>query len=136
MSETLKKIKDQLSLARLERRPTSFISLVISECEKVGKDKENRDSTEDEVQAVLKKLIANNELSLKHAVTPHDTIISEEIEFLSSFRPKMASEEDLRSFIVKECSGMQIGQVMDAVKKKFGSSADMKSASLIFKSLS
>lgn len=135
MSETLTKIKEMLSLARRAKMPTSFLSFVISECESVGKSKGNRESTESEVQAVIKKLIDTNNLALSHATKKdYCESISSEIKLLESLRPEMVNEDDLTAFITS-LGDVHIGQVMGAVKGKFGTSADMKLAAKIFKEL-
>lgn len=134
---TIDKIKESHLKARKERADTSFYSFVLSECQTVGKRK-NRDSTEEEVQSVIKKLIANNEIAASHAIkisTEAAQTFMHEIVFLESLRPEMVDEEVLKSFIEEKCAGINIGVAMGLIKEKFGATVDMKIASEIFRSL-
>ncbi len=66
-------------------------------------------------------------------------LLDQEAECLKKYLPQMISEEDLRAFISQQWQEMggidkkKMGQVMGAIKKEFGSSADMKIASQIIK---
>ena len=145
--ETITKIKDKLLEARRNKNSlVSFYSFVLSECQSVGKSKGDRESTEDEVQSVIKKLIASNKEAIKATQNDerpdsdeldgaHIYILEIENKFLESLRPEMISEDILSSFIKENCSEMQIGQAMGAIKKEFGTSVDMGVASNIFRNL-
>jgi len=127
MSTTLLSLRMELDSARRAKEPTSFFSFVIAECEKVGKREGNRESTEDEVQSVIKKLIASNEIVIsQRKLAP---VAKAENEFLQSLRPQMVSEEELRAYIANTPG--PIGNIMGAVKREFGARADMKLASQI-----
>ena len=130
---TLEKLKASLMRVRKARGKTSFVSFVIAECEKPGKSKGNRESTEDEVQAVLKKLISNNWISVSNvkSETAHADLLKE-INFLESFRPELVDENALRAFIMN-LKEDNIGKIMGAVKAEFGAAVDMKLASQIAK---
>ena len=134
---TLEKLIEQRVALRKDadkKHLTPFIGLAISECERVGKDKDNRVSTEDEVQAVLTKLMKSINESISYAKDQAQIdSLTEERDYLAQFLPEKVDDNVLREFITVECVGMNIGQAMGVIKKKFGSAADMKLAAKLVK---
>lgn len=142
--DTLTKIRKQWIAKRKDDSlvlPTaSFIALVVSECERVGKDDGNRQPTEQEVQRVIKKLHKGIDESLRHqeSVEGVDNIdamyaLNLERSFLEAFMPKVMSESELRVIIDSECDKTNVGETMKYLKGKYGSSVDLKLASSIIR---
>lgn len=141
---TLEKLKaEKLTSRKIKNGMTSFYSLVISECESIGKSK-GRAPTEDEVQSVLKKVIESNGVTVSElrkipdaSLTKSDlerfVKLGNEIRILEDLRPEMVNEDVLRSFISGNCTGMAIGQAMGKIKSEYGASVDMGFASKIVK---
>lgn len=113
-----------------------FLGMVISECERVGKDSDNRISTEDEVQRVLTKIAKSINESLAWATDPIQIIsLNEERDYLGQFLPDLISEDILRSFVIEKCSDLHIGQAMGIIKKEFGNTVNMKLAAQLLKEI-
>jgi uncharacterized protein YqeY len=129
-------------VARKERDApvTSFLSFVIGEARAVGKNKGNRDSTDDEVIAVLRKLIASNEENLT-LTKGEDKNAAWQNKILNGFLPTQLSDEDVellvRSFITgqnwtdEKPSPKWMGDVMSMLKECQTGKYNPKSASEI-----
>lgn len=93
----------------------------IAEISKIGKAK-NRDTSEDEVIQYLKKTIQR--------LSEDKYSDLQELDILENLLPRMASEDEVRSFVFsKEAEGLDIsnkGAVMKAVREEFGALVDMK----------
>ena len=92
--------KDQL-LARKEHDKVTALLLttLIGEAAMVGKNNGNRDSTDAEVVAVVKKFIKNNNETLRAAVT--DTVVNHvktEIAILERYLPKQLTAAEIEKF--------------------------------------
>lgn len=116
-----------------------FLVTLYAEIVAVGKNKGNRETTDDEAISVIKKFIENNKVMSQYANDHLRKIQEIELEVLKGYMPVMISEEDLRNEIKKLISEIEnpsaknIGQIMGSLKKKFGSSYDAKLASEIVK---
>ena len=135
--EALKKATIELRKARSPLAP--FAVFVLAEVQKIGKNAGNRDTTEVEAIQVLKKVLATSEDNYSAAVevnAGHETIQNyiDEGEFIRDLLPQMVDEETVRNFLNSTFSGQtpNKGQVMKALKEKFGAYVDMKAASAIF----
>jgi uncharacterized protein YqeY len=112
---------------RKERDPIArLIVFHLAEVEKIGKNKDNRETTEEEAIQYVKKTVqklkedqfANNETQ-------------REVELLETLLPKMATEDEVREHISmleteKGLDTTNKGMVMKAVKAEFGALVDMK----------
>ena len=113
----------------------SFSTFALSEISKIGKNDGNRETTDDEAIATIKKLIDKNKSNM--AITKDQFSVMKleaENDFLRSFLPEMASEEEIVKFLKDEFGvgkPKNKGIAMGAVKKKFGSLADMKQVNQI-----
>ena len=128
--------------ARL-RDKASILTVLLGEAEKIGKDKGNRDTTDDEVILVVRRLLkTGNELSklFKDNATALAKNVSE-IELLESFLPAQLGDSEIveaAKEIVEEVDATtmkQMGQVMGLLRKKFGNSLNMAIASKTVKEL-
>jgi uncharacterized protein YqeY len=110
---------------RLRKNRDSIARLIVfhlSEVEKIGKNKDNRETTEEEAVQYVKKTVQK----LKEDQFANDET-QREIELLASLLPQMASREEVEEFIRTE--GLNLsnkGEVMRAVKAEFGAAVDMR----------
>lgn len=147
-SVLLKRIQDDALAARKARDTgkASFLTTLFSEAGRVGKDDGNRDSTEDEVVAVVKKFINNIDSTLaefeKRGV-PTDSELRAQPNFerplLEAYLPKQASEDEIRAAVataiaaLPEVNMKQMGVVMGRLAAQFGQNFDKTFASGLVK---
>ena len=122
---------------------SSLLITLLSEVSMVGKNA-NRETTDSEAIAVVKKFINNNRetlgVALKLDETRANALVRENV-ILESFLPKQMSELELdveiRKIILENSLTMpnQMGLVMKALKEKFEGTYDAKTASAITKKL-
>lgn len=121
----------------------SLLITLLSEVSMVGKNA-NRETTDAEAIAVVKKFINNNRetlgVALKLDEARANALVRENI-ILESFLPKQMSELELdveiRKIILENSLTMpnQMGLVMKVLKEKFEGTYDAKTASAITKKL-
>ena len=117
----------------------SFSTFALSEISKIGKNDGNRETTDDEAIAIIKKLIDKNKSNI--AITKDQFSVMKleaENDFLRSFLPEMVTEEEIVKFLNEEfgvAKPKNKGIAMGAVKKKFGSLVDMKQAGSVIKQI-
>lgn len=113
----------------------TLLSTLIGEAEMVGKNAGNRESSDDEVQATIRKFLKNNQEALaviKDA--ERRAALEREAVVLSAYLPPMASEDEVKAVIAETVAGLadrspkSMGVVMAALKAKFGTSFDAKQA--------
>jgi uncharacterized protein YqeY len=123
----IQKLKEISLKLRKERSPlAASIQFAISEVENVGKNKGNRETTDDEAIRVIQKLLktitenfnvtTNNDLKLR---------LAGETQILESVLPKMATKQELQNEILV-LNDTNKGNIMKHIKNKFGARADMK----------
>lgn len=98
--------------------------------EEVAKNKREEGLSDAEIEAVVAREVKKR----KEAAALLDAERAEnelkEAEILSKYLPEMASEEEIREFVVSEVAKLeeksmkQMGVIMGASKAKFGNSAD------------
>lgn len=116
MRQELKKLTMKL---RKDRSPlASTMVFHLSEVENIGKNAGNRDTTEDEAIQYVKKAVQ------KLKENPHANV--DEIALLEELLPKMASLEEVQTFLRTLGDTSNKGTVMKAVKQEFGALVDMK----------
>ena len=140
----IKRIRDEQLGARKQRSiDASILTVLLGEAEKIGKDKGNRDPSDDEVILVVRRLLKTGN-ELKDLFTDNveklaDTLA--EIKILESFLPAQLADNDIieaAKEIVEEVGATtmkQMGQVMGIMRKKFGNSLNMAVASKAVKDL-
>jgi uncharacterized protein YqeY len=136
---------DQLSARKAkDTRKVTLLSTLIGEAVKVGKDNGNRDSTDIEVIAVIKKFKKNVEdtslLIVKQNPESRNCILNsykDELAIYDSYIPKQLSEEDLKHeiytfYLNNEGEGdVSMKDVMAFLKSNFSGLYDGKLASQI-----
>ena len=135
----IEKLKAESLRLRKERNPiASSITFAISEIEKVGKNSGNRVTTNDEAIKVVQKLIATIDENLKLGIDDGRRIaLSHEKNILLSVLPQMATEQEVADFLRDLFTGKRDdeipkkGDVMKALRDKFGALVDMKRAGQI-----
>jgi uncharacterized protein len=112
-----------------------------SEASKVGKDKENRESSDEEVVLVIRKFLKGLEETseaLKKAGRPTEQQDSEKA-ILMSYLPKQLTTEELAAVIatlvgqLPEKKPDQLGKIMASLKAQYTGLYDGKSASELIK---
>lgn len=135
----LEKIKADQMVARKERNAEKAAALttLFAEAANVGKNKANRDSTDDEVIGVVKKFIDNVNICLQHAKTEESkqTYLCE-LEWYKAYQPSQLSEAELRSVISAAMSeNKNMGTIMAYLKQNFSGAYDGKMASTLIKEM-
>lgn len=129
--------------ARINGDPVAknLLITLYAEASRVGKDKRNGSSTDEEVISTIKKFIANAEETSKILKDRgHDNSIQvTEISILSKYMPKQLTREELENIVSNlivenNASGPKaMGQIMGALKAKYSGTYDGKLASEIVK---
>ena len=137
----IEKLKtESLRLRRDMGHLGKFSVFVLSEIEKVGKNNGNRQTTDDEAIAVIKKIISNIQSNIAVVSNDYNTAkMKAEINLLESVLPAMISDDELKLFI----NGFQFqegfkpnkGIFMKSIKEKYGSLVDMKKATIFIKEI-
>lgn len=138
----LNKIREDLLAARKSRETVTANALtaLVGEAVMVGKNNGNRESTDDEVLATVRKFIKNLEETKRNLVAHNkDTVVcEEEIKILSQYLPKQMNEDELRAAInsiVSEHTSANMGLIMKLLKEKYNGLYDGKLASELTKQL-
>jgi uncharacterized protein YqeY len=145
---------DQLKARKLkDSEAASILTTLIGEASMPGKNDGNRESTDDEVQAVIKKFHKNcNETfghlvkSGTHADSPEAPALLKlqmEIDILEKYMPKQMTDAELTTVICGIVDGLTVdgteksprmmGEVMKELKANFDGSYDGKMASSLVK---
>lgn len=137
------KIKEAQLQARKDRKETesALLTTLLSEASLPGKNSGNRESTDDEVVAVVKKFIKNTDETLEALKFLSDGRVAKAIhekKILESFLPKQLTEDELRAIISAELNKdgpKQMGRIMSALKTSYAGLYDGAVASRIAKEL-
>lgn len=129
------KIKADSLVARKERNTllSNLLTTLYSEAAMVGKNDGNRETTDVEVVAVVKKFIKNAVEVLK-VRNDADTVY--EVRVLESYLPKQLTEEQLVKYISDYkffTPNANVGQIMKYLKEDFSGQYDAKLASQLAK---
>lgn len=130
--EQIKQDKDAARKAN-DKVAANLLTTLYSEALMVGKNADNRETTDNEVIVIVKKFIKNINETLEYAKDPIKPKLNTEKEICKRYLPKMVAEDDIEQFVkLKIADGMDHrGMVMAAIKKKFGQAVDMKLANQI-----
>jgi uncharacterized protein YqeY len=121
----------------------NLLVTLYAECVRVGKDKRNGETTDDECLSVIKKFLENAKATaelLEYKVPAASSFIHE-VSILSDLLPKQLTIDELEQAISqiiadKALSDLKgLGQVMASLKATYGSTYDGKAASEITKRL-
>lgn len=129
MENVIEKLENETMKARRDMGiMSSFAKYILSEVRNIGKNKGNRETTEDEAIQFIKKQIEKTE-EILHMVKERHAInrLKSEINFLENLLPEMVSENEIIDFLRNETTeDMNKGQIMKKVKNHFGARVDMK----------
>lgn len=136
MSGVIERLRAESLKARRDRGVMAgFLSFVLAEIEKVGKNKGNRPTTEEEAIGVIQKQINVGRENLKVVTDPANVQkIEAEIDVLERVLPTMASDDEIWMVVnqfAEENPEAKIGQFMGTLREKFGANVDMKRANQI-----
>lgn len=115
----------------------SLLVTLFAEASRVGKDKRNGDTTDEECVAVVRKFIANAEETRKLLLDrgQDESAQLEEIALLNVYMPQQMTADQLRAVILDLINkqGLQgpkaMGQIMAALKANYNGQYDGKMAS-------
>lgn len=113
-----------------------LLTALIGEAGMVGKNAGNRESTDDEVTAVIRKFMKNANETLGVVQGDRADSIRNEIAILESYLPTQLSPDSLRDIIktfLASNSGAKMGDVMKHLKESHAGLYDGKMASQIAK---
>lgn len=143
-------ILDNLKAASLQARKakdtavSALLSTLISDVQMVGKNDGNREPTEGEVIAIIKKYIANTNETKKHLIdsvnTSHLEQCVKDEALLTSFLPSQLTVEQLETAIenaivtIENATAKDMGKVMKLLKALYEGKYDAKTASELIKS--
>ncbi len=134
-----------LRIAREDQIAIGLLTLLVSDIERLAKEK-GREVTDEEAVMVIRRLLKGNS-ELREVLETQGRSkknyeawknAEHEKEILESFLPEQLSEHDLRNgiqiiFIDLDPGPKDIGKVMGEIKKRFGTSVNMQIASKIVK---
>lgn len=136
----IERIKSDLLAARKSRATvaTNSLTALVGEAVMVGKNAGNRESTDDEVIATVRKFIKNLEETKRNLINHNkDTAVcDEELAIISKYLPQQMSSDQLKAAIadiLAENAGANMGVVMKVLKEKHSGLYDGKLASEIAK---
>lgn len=129
--------QDQLACRKARNElKTSLLTTLLAEAAAVGKKNGNRESTDDEVIAVIKKFISNVDLFLAQPGLDDDKRVSLLLEkaTLSQYLPTQLSEEEIVGRLserVKANASETMATLMKFMKESFAGQYDGKVASKV-----
>ena len=141
----LETINQDRNEARKRNYPATatLLTTLYSEAQMVGKNDGNRETTDAEVVAVIKKFVKNIDETLKNLpeTDPRYEAAEKEREVLSFYLPKQMTEEELRTAIGEIITSKNLstpkdmGIVMKELKADFDGQFDGKVASQLAREL-
>ena len=139
----IEKIREDMMSARKadDAVAKSLLVTLYAETMRVGKDKRNGDTTDDEAAIMIKKFATNCEETqrLLEARGQSATVQRRELEILRAYLPEQLSRDELEQSIhtivaeLPEASAKVMGKVMAELKARHGSTYDGKLASELVK---
>ena len=145
-----KQIEDRLNVALKAKDKNTYPTLrlvvsAIKDAEIAGRTKEQKEMSDSDITAILKKMIKQrNESCEVYKKAGRNELLeneTKEIEVISAFLPKQLSEEETKKIcadVVKSvgASSMKdMGKVMGALKSKYSDTLDFSKVSSIIKEL-
>ncbi len=139
----LDKIDTDRTQARRDGKPeiSTFLGYLLSESRRVGKDADNRDSTDEEVVGVIRKVISRNEENIA-LTNGSDVIAVWQNKLLTQYLPTQLDEAKLTEIIKgiispidSHVSAKHIGIIMRTLKTAYPGQYNPQLASQIIKKL-
>lgn len=126
-------IKADLFSARKARDSVTVISLstLLGEVVKVGKDSGNRETTDQEAIAVVKKFVEGLNDVISRTASSEALI---ERELIEKYIPSQLTRDEIYSILCSE-TGKSLGEMMKVLKERYAGRYDGKLASEIAKSI-
>jgi uncharacterized protein YqeY len=138
----INKLRSDLLLARKNRHPvsTSLLTALVGETTMIGKNAGNRETTDDEAIAMIRKFLKNAEETLARQIESNRQIdvTKHEIEILKDYLPQQLSLEDIHNIVVNMKANdpkLSVGTAMKLLKEQHGGKYDGKIASGIVKAV-
>jgi len=131
---------DQLAARKTKKNePAAILTTLIGEAAMVGKNDGNRETTDEEVVAVIKKFIKGSTEVMERTATDSvaHKVAEFEVNFLAMYLPRQMSDEVLRIKITEIgdelglSSPKDMGTMMKALKERYAGSYDGKAASTL-----
>lgn len=129
--------KDNGETKESKQIKSSLLTTLYSEAAVIGKNNGNRETTDSEVQQVIKKFIKNIDEFLVHRPKATELLLQKQV--LQSYLPKQLTEEELQQAVdeivgnIEQTGPKAIGAVMKQLKMKYDGQFDGKTASTIVK---
>lgn len=144
MTALIERIRQDALVARKARETEkgTFLITLLAEAAKVGKDDGNRESTDAEVTAVIKKFIKNTDETLRalgDKAPESRARLETELAILQDYLPRQATEDEVRASVgryvaqLTERSPKQMGVVMGKLNAEFDGNFDKGLASKLVK---
>lgn len=140
----IEKLHKDMMTARLgsDQVAKNLLITLYSEASRVGKDKRNGPSTDDEVVATAKKFVANAEETSRILKErgQDDSVQQHEIAIVKSYLPTQLSRDELAAHVDSMIAEMTLtgpkamGAIMAQLKARFSGQYDGKVASEVVKS--
>ncbi|MDD2716037.1 MAG: GatB/YqeY domain-containing protein [Candidatus Wallbacteria bacterium] len=131
--------KQQLECLKAgQKDKCTFLSTLYSEIVMIGKNGGNRETTDQEALAVIRKFKKNADEILRVGNPAQKDAAVQEIEWLNSYLPSQMTETELREAIIgiaKTLQNPNVGAVMKELKTKHEGQFDGKTASGLVKML-
>lgn len=136
------KLRGDLLAARKSRQSvaTALLTALVGEAIAVGKNAGNRESTDEETLAMIRKFLKNAEETLIRLKTAErDTLVtSEEIAILKSYIPLQMTAEELCTIVTAmkdHDSNLNMGAIMKLLKERHGGQYDGRLANEVVKAV-
>lgn len=123
--------KDRVTALKAGDKDTaSFLSYVSGTLDAIGKNAGNRDTTDDEAIAAIKKIVQKNNETMELSKTlATDDSLNSQNRILEVYLPQMVGPDELAEFITTlNFENPNKGLYMKEVKAKYGQTVDMKVA--------
>ena len=139
MTTLIEKIKhDQLTARKGKNTEVAtLLTTLIGEAEMIGKNAGNRAPSDEEVTAVIKKFVKNNNETIAHCGDIQGLQLGKENQVLEAYLPVQLTEESLKaavtSYLLREDAQRNMGAIMGWLKHQFGGNYDGKLASSVVK---
>lgn len=126
-------IKEEMFNAKKAKQPVraSLLNTLWAEATRVGKDAGNRETTDIEVLAVIKKFLKGVDEVINRSPSDRALAIAiEEQEILLSYLPKQLTRDELKTIIVG-FNTKDKGTIMRLLKEQYAGQYDGKLASIV-----
>jgi uncharacterized protein YqeY len=121
--------KDRMTARRDAGKLSGFLSFVVAELEKIGKNKGNRETTDEEAVAGIKSLIKKS-----NGMMLFDKASAEfEVHALEKYLPTMATDIEILQVIREDVLTGETnkGKLLGKIRKTLGQNVDMNAAAAI-----